>query len=49
MNSHNKDGDHSQTCLFNSYSNGGYHTTPWQARVISSVDAISILADQCRT
>ena len=26
----NSRGDHSQTCLFNGYSNGGYHTTPWQ-------------------
>jgi len=41
MNSH---GGHSQTCLFNSYSNGGYHTIPWQARVISSVDTIYISA-----
>ena len=49
MNSHNMDRDHSQTCLFNSYSNGGYHTTPWQARVISSVDAISISAVLYRT
>ena len=30
MNSHNKDGDHSWTCLSNSYSDGGYHTTLWQ-------------------
>ena len=49
MNRHNMDGDHSQTCLFNSCSNGGYHTTPWQARVISSVDAISISAVLYRT
>ena len=49
MNSHNMDRDHSQTCLFNTYSNGGYHTTPWQARVISSVDAISISAVLYRT
>jgi len=37
-------GGHSQTCLFNSYSNGGYHTTLWQAIVISSVDTIYISA-----
>jgi len=41
-NSHNKDRDHSRACLFNS--NGGYHTTLWWAKVISSVDAIYISA-----
>ena len=36
MNSHNKDGDHSLTCLFNIYSDRGYHTTLQWVRVISS-------------
>ena len=44
MNSHNKDRDHSQTCLFNSDSNGDCHTTLQLVRVISSVIAIYVSA-----
>ena len=44
MNSH---GDHSQTCLFNSYSNGGYHTTPWQGQPVSSI-ATAVGASTCQ-